>query len=371
VSVALRTLHVDPERGFGGGETQVLALAEHLRADGHEVAVAAHPDGALARRLTSGSIAVVPVRVRFGHDPRAGLALRAAVAAHRPDVVHHHTSRALSLAPYVPRAVVQVVTRRMDYPPRGAGPYVRWLYRRMEAVIAISRAARDALVSRGIDGARVAIVPSGVAVESFAALDRVLARRVLGIDQRRAVIAIVASLHVRKGHAVLLEALALLAGGPRQPLCLAAGTGPEGDALQDQAVRLGLEGAVRWLGQVADVRPVLAAADLVVMPSLAEGLGVAAIEAMAAGRAVVANRVGGLPELITDGAQGLLVPPGDPRPLADAIARCLDDDGLRARLAAAGSRRAETFSTRAMARGTEAVYERALAARRDRAGARR
>ena len=89
----------------------------------------------------------------------------------------------------------------------------------------------------------------------------------------------------------------------------------------------------------------------------------AAIEAMAAGRPVVASAVGGLPELIRDGEQGLLVPARDPDALAQALARCLGDGALRARLGAAGRLRAEGFSTEAMARGTEAVYERALAAR--------
>jgi glycosyltransferase involved in cell wall biosynthesis len=233
----------------------------------------------------------------------------------------------------------------------------------MDAVIAISRAAAAALVARGIDGARVVIVPSGVDTHSFRDLDRAAARRALGLDADAQVLAIVASLHGRKGHAVLLEALARLARHGAQPHCLAAGTGPEGQELQDLATRLGLGARMRWLGQLADVRPVLAAADVVVMPSLAEGLGVAAIEAMAAGRPVVASAVGGLPELIADGEQGLLVPPGDPDALAGALGRCLADPALCARLAAAGRLRAEAFSTIAMARGTEAVYERALAAR--------
>lgn len=362
--MSLRVLHVDPERGFSGGETQVLALATHLRDAGHEILVAAHPGGPLAARLAERGLASTPLECRFGHDPRAGRALRAAARGFGADVVHHHTSRALSLAPYLPRAVVQVVTRRMDYAPRGAGPYVRWLYGRMDAVIAISRAARTALAARGIDAARVAIVPSGVAVETFAGLDRAAARASLGIAEGDSVVAIVASLHERKGHAVLLDALARLAADGLAPLCLAAGTGPEGDALQDRAQRLGLAARVRWLGQVADVRDVLAAADVVAMPSLAEGLGVAAIEAMAAARPVVASAVGGLPELITDDVQGLLVPPGDATQLAGALGRVLGDAALRGRLGQAGRERAGAFSTVAMARGTASVYERALAARR-------
>jgi glycosyltransferase involved in cell wall biosynthesis len=361
--MTLRVLHVDPERRFSGGETQVLALARHLAERGHQVSVAAHPDGALAARVRDLGLGVMPLLCRFGHDPVAGLALRRHVAATRADVVHLHTSRALSLAPYVPRGVVQVVTRRMDYAPRGSAPYVRWLYGRVDAVIAISRAARAALAARGLDPERIEIVPSGVDTASFAALDGASARAALGLVPGGEVLAIVASLHMRKGHAVLLEALAQLARAGRTPVCLVAGTGPEGESLQDRARALGVAGQLRWLGQVADVRPVLAAADVVVMPSLAEGLGVAAIEGMAAGRPVVASAVGGLPELIADGVQGLLVPPRDPAALAAALARCLDDAALRVRLGAAGRSRADAFSTAAMARGTEAVYERALAAR--------
>lgn len=361
--MSLRILHVDPERGFSGGETQVLALATHLRDDGHEVLVAAHPGGPFRARLAERGIATAPIECRFSHDPRAGLALRALATRWRADVVHHHTARALSLAPYVARGIVQVVTRRMDYAPRGAAWYVRWLYGRMDAVIAISSAARAALAARGIAADRVAIVPSGVAVESFRDLDGPAARGALGIGIGAPVVAIVASLHARKGHAVLLDALARLAAQGLEPVCLAAGTGPEGDALQDRARDLGIASRVRWLGQVADVRPLLAAADVAVMPSLAEGLGVAAIEAMAAGRPVVASAVGGLPELITDGVEGLLVPAGDATALASALTRVLADPELRARLGAAGRTRAAAFSTAAMARGTASVYERALASR--------
>jgi glycosyltransferase involved in cell wall biosynthesis len=359
----LRVLHVDPERGFSGGETQVLALVRHLRDFGHEVLVAAHPDGELASRVRAAGLVHVPLLCRYGHDPVAGLALRRAVAVHAPDVVHLHTSRALSLAPYVPASVLRVVTRRMDYAPRGAGPYVRWLYGRLDAVIAISLAARAGLVARGVPASRVEVVPSGVDTAHFRGLDRAASRARLGLAPDVPVVAIVASLHARKGHAVLLDALARLARDGLAPLCVAAGTGPEGESLDDLATRLGLAPRVRWLGRVGDVRPVLGAADVVVAPSLAEGLGVAVIEALAAGRAVVASAAGGLPELVRDGVDGILVPPGDPAPLATALRRCLEDEELRRRLEQAGPARAEAFSTLAMARGTEAVYERARSVR--------
>jgi len=354
-----RIVHVDPERGFAGGETQVLALARHLRERGHWQTIAADPDGPLAARAREAGLTTAALACRTSLDPRAGLALRRTVREAGADIVHLHTGRALTLAPYLPRSVVRVVTRRMDYPPRGATLYVRWLYRQVDAVIAISAAVRAALISRGVPGARIEVVPSGVDVARFAAGDRARARERLGIALQAQVIALVGVLVERKGQAVLLEALSRIAPGVPHLVCLLAGAGPEGDRLMALAERLGLGDRVRFLGRVDDVAPVLAAADLVAAPSLAEGLGVAIIEAMAAGRAVVASAVGGIPESLRDGIEGVLVPPGDAPALASAIERCLADAGLRARLGAAGQARAAQFSTLAMASGTESIYERA------------
>jgi glycosyltransferase involved in cell wall biosynthesis len=354
-------LHIDPERGFSGGEAQVLALMSHLRDAGHEGLLACHPGGPLAERAIEAGLATVDLACSWSHQPSAGRKLRRIARERRPHIVHFHTSRALSLAPYVPGPAVKILTRRMDYPPRGADWYVRALYGCLDGTIAISAAVREALASRGLDRAAIDVVPSGVEVARFRAPDGgAAARRAFGIAPDRKVIAVVASLHARKGHSVLLRALARLAVARVRPLCLAAGTGPEGQALLELARDLGLGERVRWLGQLADVRRVLWAADLVVVPSLAEGLGVAAIEAMAAARPVVASEVGGLPELVRHGTEGFLVPAGDDIALAEALTRCLADADLRTRMAAAGARRAAEFSTAAMASGTEAVYERLL-----------
>jgi glycosyltransferase involved in cell wall biosynthesis len=342
----------------------VVALVRHLAAAGHSSWVATPPRGELAARLTKGGDApVAALTCAFGHDPRAGLALRRWLVQLEFDLVHLHTGRALTLAPYLPREIARVVTRRMDYRPRGSGAYVRWLYRQVDAVIAISRAARDALVARGVAAERIVIVPSGVAVEEFAGLDRARARRQLGLEESGRVAAIIGSLHRRKGHEVLLAALARLAAQGRAPVLLAAGDGPERARLEAAAATAGVADRVRWLGRCADVRPVLAAADVVVAPSLAEGLGVAAIEALAASRPVVASAVGGLAELVRDGREGILVPAGDDGALAAALDRVLSDAAFRARLATGAQQRARAYSTAAMARGTEAVYERAVAAR--------
>ncbi|MCW5891963.1 MAG: glycosyltransferase [bacterium] len=163
---AVRVLHVDPERAWGGGEVQVLLLCRALAARGVAQTLAVHPDGPLARAAAAAGLPVVPLRIRNDADVVAGLRLRR--LARDADVVHFHTARAHALAPLVPRAGRRlVVTRRMDYVPRG-GAWARWLYTgAVDAVIAISAGVRDALVRAGVPAERIRIAPSGVDVDAW------------------------------------------------------------------------------------------------------------------------------------------------------------------------------------------------------------
>jgi glycosyltransferase involved in cell wall biosynthesis len=246
----------------------------------------------------------------------------------------------------------------MDYVPTG-GPYARFLYNRaVDVVIAISDGVRTALLRAGVRPERVHVVPSGVDADAFATTDaaRVAVRREWALADDDVAVVVVGALERRKGHAVLLDAAAglrALAPGLRYVIC---GDGSEAAALARAAEALG--GVVRFAGFRRDVAACLAAADIVALPSLHEGLGVAALEAMAAGRAVVASRVGGLAEAVEDGTTGLLVPPGDAATLGVALARLVRDPALRARLGAAGRTRvAARYTTANMANGTLACYD--------------
>ena len=354
----LAILHVDPERGMGGGEAQVLGLARLLAARGDRQAIAADPHGSLARAAAALGVPVVPLRIRNHADVVAGRRLARLLAEDRYDIVHFHTARAHAMSIFLgsrPR-VRRVVTRRMDYRLRGGG-YARWLYNRgADAVVAISEGVREALLASGVHPAQIAVVPSGVDVERFAlgASHRDDERRRLGLASGELVLAIVGALEERKGHAILLDAVALLRDLPLRVLC--AGSGSCAQALAARRDALGLGDRVRFLGRVEDVPVFLAAVDIVVMPSRHEGLGVAALEAMAAGRPVIATRVGGLPEVVGDDG-GLLVPPENPQALAAAIRHLALAPATARTLGEAGRRRvAQRFTLAAMAQGTRAVY---------------
>jgi glycosyltransferase involved in cell wall biosynthesis len=169
--------------------------------------------------------------------------------------------------------------------------------------------------------------------------------------------AVIAALEDRKGHAVLLDAIARLADVRLRVLC--AGGGSRAAALAARRDALGLGDRVVFLGPLDDVAGLLAAADVAVMPSLHEGLGVAALEAMAAGVPVVASRVGGLPELVGADAAGVLVPPGDAAALAAALRRLAADRGAARALGTAGRARVGArFTMAGMAAATLALYRR-------------
>jgi len=349
-------LHVDPERGWGGGEVQVLALVRELLARGHRSRIAADPRGRLAREAAAAGIPVDALRIANALDLPAGARLRRLVGRH--DVVHLHTARAHALAPFcrVP-GIRLVVTRRMDYVPRG-GLYVRWLYNRaVDVVIAISEGVRAALLRAGVHADRIRVVPSGIDVSAVHATPDAAAalRAEWGIGSDEVLVLVIGALERRKGHAVLLEAARRLAPDRPRLRYVFAGEGSERGALAAAARELG--DRVVFAGFRRDVAACLAAADLVAVPSLHEGLGVAALEAMAAGRPVVASRVGGLAEVVVEGESGLLTAAGEPQPLAAALAALADDPGLRARLGQGGRARVLARYTAArMAEGTLACY---------------
>jgi glycosyltransferase involved in cell wall biosynthesis len=357
----LTILHVDPERGLGGGERQVLGLLTHLAATGHQQRLAADPRGRIAPLATELGIPVAALAIRNHLDVLAARRLAGLLARERYDILHLHTARAHAMTAFLGMlpGVSRVVTRRMDYRLRG-GWYTRRLYNHeVQAVVAISDGVRAALIASGVEPAHIHLVPSGVEPERFAvsAAARAAARARFALTDDRFVLAVVGALEARKGHDVLLDALATLADPA--VVVVAAGEGGAHAALAARVRTLGLDATVRFLGRVDDVTSVLAAADVLVMPSRQEGLGVAALEAMAAGLPVIASRVGGLPEAVVDGETGLLVPPADAPALAAAIAWLAADRALARRLGAAGRERVRArFTMAGMAAATLAVYRR-------------
>jgi glycosyltransferase involved in cell wall biosynthesis len=351
----LKILHIDPERNWGGGETQVFGLLSYLASRGHRSDLLTHPQGVLWTRCRSLPVTPRPLRIRNDLDVRCVPDLRRLIKREAYDLVHFHTKRAHALALWLPRfrgGPKYLATRRMDY-PEARSFYTQLLYnRRVDGVVAISGAIRDSLIAAGVAAHKIRLIRSGIDVETFD-----VSSPENEAAPRRVVVGCLAALEVRKGQRFLFEAAALLKSRALEFELRIAGDGPERASLEAQAIRLGLNDRVSFLGFVAEPARFLAGIDIAVLPSLHEGLGVAALEAMAAAKPVVASRVGGLAESVIDGVTGFLVEPEDSRGLADAIGALGRD---RTRAAAMGKRgrerAAQEFSLTRMARENESFY---------------
>lgn len=209
--------------------------------------------------------------------------------------------------------------------------------RMVDGILVNNTAARDELSTRfRVPPERVHETHGGVDVRSISdAVPAESVRRELGLEGARVVVC-VGKLSRVKNHGLFLRAAALVAEGREDVVFLIVGDGPLRGELSTLAGRLGLSGRVRLAGRREDVPALLKLTDVFVMPSSSEGLPNAVMEAMAAGLPVVATRVGGIPELITDGESGRLVAPGDAEAMARAVGELLDDRDLAERMGRAG-----------------------------------
>jgi glycosyltransferase involved in cell wall biosynthesis len=351
----LKILHIDPERNWGGGEAQVLGLLSYLAARGHCTHLLAHPDGRLFQRSQRQTIRTMPLIVRNDFDLRPVSRLRRLIRDENYDIVHLHTKRAHALSLWLGRSLVTpkyVVTRRMDYPEANSW-YTRYLYnRKVDGVVAISCKISSLLIEAGVEPEKIRLIHSGIDPGPFEA-----AASLGGVHPERIVVGVAAVLEERKGHRFLLEAARRLKAQGYQVQYCVAGEGSLRRSLQEAATRLGLKHDVQFLGFVSDMPAFLSQVDMLVLPSLSEGFGVAVLEAMAAGKAVIASRVGGLAELVSDTVTGLLVAPRDVEGLANAIAKLAGDRTLLGEMGRKGKERLRAnFTVEHMAKQNEDYY---------------
>lgn len=343
------------EMGSGGAETVVADLTGRLLGTGHETGVASS-GGWRADRLRADGVRTLDVPLRDPGAPslaRSALRLRRELARRPPDVVHTHNVRAtLAVAGTGRRPRVLTTVHGL-----GDGDYARAarvLRRCSDVVVAVSADVASRLTAGGLPEDRVVVVENAVAAPEPA--DRAAVRAELGLPPAVPLVLCVARLAAPKRVDLLLD------GWPAVPdaVLLVAGNGPDRAALERRAAGLP---RVRLLGDRRDVGRLLAAADLLVLPSDREGLPMSVLEAMAAGVPVVASAVGGLAGLDPEAVE--LVPPGRADLLAAAVAGLLADQRLRRTRAERGAALvARRFPSDRMWRAYESLYEELAEARK-------
>jgi glycosyltransferase involved in cell wall biosynthesis len=356
------SLHIDTAETWRGGQAQLLLTAQGLAALGHRVAVVLNPNGELRRRLPA-SIETFPLVLAREMDLAAAWQLSRLLRQLRPDIVHAHDSHAvagaalaLSIGAPKPRPAL-VAARRVDFHIRG-NSFSRWKHRQVDRFVAASEAIRRMLIEDGVAAERVVTVHDGIDVERVEAAPMASVHAALWLPAQVPVVGNVAALVPHKGQKYLVEAAPRVVRQVPDAHIVIFGDGELRGELERQVKELHVEKRVILAGFDPNVLGLLKSFDVFVMSSVTEGLGTALLDAMAAARPIVATRAGGIPEVIEDDVNGLLVPPRDAAALADAIVRLLHDAGLRARLAAAGLARVRReFSAARMVAATARVYE--------------
>lgn len=357
--------------GAGGAERLLVSAAAARDRDfEYEAAYLLPWKDALVPEFESLGVRSTCLDVRNERDLRWARRLRRLLVERRVDVLHVHSPYAAGVARLVARSLPRrtrpgvVSTEHNGWSTFGRPSRVlnALTLPLGDAVVAVSDQVR-ASVWRPFRG-RAQTLVHGVPVESVRAARRHRdgARRELGLDSDQVLIGTVANYNVKKDYPNLLGAVRSLVDRGLPVRVCAVGQGPSEEAILALRSELGLEGTVTVTGYRDDAVRLMAGCDVFVLASRYEGLPVALMEALVLGLPVVATEVGGVPELVTHGVEGLLVPPGRSDLLADAIEKLVRDPGLRRTMADAASARGDSLDITRAVRHLEAIY-RGLAAR--------
>jgi glycosyltransferase involved in cell wall biosynthesis len=370
----VRILHLVSCRGWSSDAYWAARVCHELERRGHEVVLgcrAGTEARVIDRARAEGVGRIATFAFASGVKPVADAAdvrrLRAWLP--RVDVVHVHRGKEHWLAAMANRlGPVRRPLLRTRHIAQAVRPSRanRWLYgAATDLVVTVTAAIRGQYLAAGLLAAeRVIALPGGADAQAYRprpASDDV--RRSLGAGPDDLLVGLVSGLRAMKGHRVVVEAVARLRARGVRPRVVFVGRGSAEPAVRDAVRRAGLEDRIAFAGFAPDLPAIMAALDIALYTPLeSDGMSRVVFEALAAGRALVASRVGVVPETLVDGEHALLVHAGDADDLARGLARLIDDAGLRARLGEAGRRLVDTrYSGARLAEALEAQYARLAA----------
>lgn len=358
-----RVLHVNGGGDLGGGKSHLVTLLPGLRKLGCDAELLVFADGVLAKECEEAGVPVHRLCMDKLVSPGLLIALRDFLRRHRPDIIHTHGGRASfygRLAALLSGHSCVVTTvhshARIDHEERWkvavfsvADALTRRATRRF---IAVSSPIAEELRQRGVPSGLITVIHNGIGECSTPLSTRRPA------EPAGAVICSIGRFTHIKGFDILLRSAAVLNGRGLTFRLMLIGDGPDMSSLRRMTDQLGIAEFVDFMGYVHNACGMLAAADLLVLSSRSEGQPIVLLEAMAARVPVVSTAVGGVPEIITHGVNGLLVPSEDVTALAEAIQRVLEDRTLAGQLRESGREWYEKHGTaERMVRETLRCYE--------------
>jgi glycosyltransferase involved in cell wall biosynthesis len=351
-SPRIRVAHVAPGLAVGGLERMLVDLARHSDRSRFELSfIAIGENGAMGQELAALGHSVTALGKKAELDPSLCLRLRRHLLESGAEVVHTHNNTALVYGAVAARLVGarQIIHTRHGVEPvsRKAAALIRLIARSVNRLVCVSEDNAGLALNEGMPSDRLQTLLNGIDVQAFPYRGPSSGGRLVTV----------ARLSPEKDIGTLIRAVAI-ARSSRQDLRLdIVGDGPCRDQLETLSASLGLNDAIRFLGERYDVAEVLPSASLFILPSLTEGISLTILEAMSIGLPVVATAVGGNLEVVVDGVTGRLVKPGDPEALAQAICHVLAAPGAARRMGRLGRERVEAnFDIRRTVRQYETLY---------------
>jgi len=358
----------------GGAERIVMNLAKLAdRTSITPAVICLNQKGALAEELEGRGIRVTALGKKPGFDPAIILGLSREVRRMGPDILSTHLwtsnfwGRIAGLLCRVP--VIVATEHNLPHSRRFHHYLADYLLAALtNRVIAVSESVEKAFRRKlpGL-GRKIVVIRNGIPVEEFEDASGTSIKGELGLGESEPIVATIGRLVEQKGVTYLIQAAPEILNHYPAARFVVAGDGPLRPALEKEAKALGVVSSFLFLGTRKDVPDILGSTDIVAVPSLYEGLPLSVLEAMAAGKPIAATRVPGITEVVEDGREALLVPPGQPEALAEAIVRLLGDAALGRLLAKnARERVRREFAVERMVSETESLYLRLIEGKRRR-----
>jgi len=394
-SPKVKVMHIRASNFFGGPEKQII---EHLRllqgTQTQPLLCSFYEKGGvteLAKRATALGISSFSIPCFGAYDPAQLIRLRGLFNSERPELIctHDYRSTFLSLVGRAGLPTRQIAfwrgTTRENLKVAVYYKIENWLLRKMDHVAVVSKEQRNFLISHGLSEDEVSLVPNAVDIEQEEKEGEIEQNEKQGPAERlerqddekqssrrttlfskfcgKTIIAAAGRLSPEKGHKYLIEAMPRVLASKKDAVLLVFGDGPLRNDLMKLAERVGCGNSIYFLGFVPGFSSFLNNVDLFVLPSLAEGLPNALLEALAAAKPVVATAVGGVPEVVSNGKTGILISPEDSDQLAGAIIKLLSDAGLARAMGQAGKETVhKSYSFQKQLQLLIEVYSKTLAA---------
>jgi len=361
----MNILFVNSNREWGGGEVWLTTIAAEMSRRGHRVAIVCRPGSALCKKLSGQHESVIPFRLSGDFNPATVVRLYSILVKRKISLVCVHTEKELRIAGMAGALarVPVVVSQDVDVPVKNSHLNRLFYGKLASAIMVNSYATRNTLLSAApwLQTQRTHVVWKGVDLSAYGGAEKSGIRGDLNLAADDIVAGFVGRLDEQKGIPTLLEAVRLAVSINPHFRLLIAGEGNLNEYIREFSSSYHLSRNIFLLGFIQNIPAFLQAVDFVVVPSYWEGFCYSALEAMAAGKAVVGSNTSSIPELVVHNSTGILVPPRSPEDLAGTISAICSQPVLREEMGRRGRERARLlFPVRIMHDKTEEFFQTAI-----------